>query len=257
MRHGYIDSHSGIGSFVHKLDPRVKFIATILLIISIVLTKPASYISFSLYGILIGLLIALSRIPIGFIFKRSLIVIPFVLVAAVFIPFIKKGEVACAYSFGMIDLTVTYEGLAVLWNVLIKSYLSVLCLILLISSTKFSNLLKALEGLRCPKIFIMILSFMYRYIFILMDELMRMKTAKDARSGAGERNWRVIRALANILGVLFVRAYERGERIYLAMCSRGFDGSVNTLNDLRLRAADVCFFVIFTASVFMIRSIGN
>ena len=110
-------------------------------------------------------------------------------------------------------------------NILIKSYLSILCLILLVTTTKFSELLRAFEKLGCPKIITMIMSFMYRYIFVIEDELMKMRQAKESRSVGGSRYFHA-KALANMLGTLFIRSYERAEAVYLAMCARGFDGSV-------------------------------
>ncbi len=106
-----------------------------------------------------------------------------------------------------------------------------------------SIILKALEGLKIPKIIVMIFSFMHRYFFILQDELMMMRRAKESRSVNGRR-WQHIKALANMLGVLFIKSYERGEAVYLAMCSRGFDGSIRTIEHHRLTNRDVYFVLI-------------
>lgn len=238
MKHSFIDKYSDLASPIHRIDPRAKIITLFAFILFVIFTKPTSFITFALYGALIFTLILFSKIPLGFIFKRSLVIIPFVLMIAIFIPFFKKGEVQGGYSFGSLKLTVTYGGLMVFWNVLVKSYLSILLMILLSVTTKFSNLLRALEKLRCPKMITMILAFMYRYIYVLVDELIRMKRAKNSRT-VGGRRWFHIRALADMIGVLFLRAYERGERVYLAMCSRGFDGQIRTLDQLSLVKKDI------------------
>jgi cobalt/nickel transport system permease protein len=102
---------------------------------------------------------------------------------------------------------------------------------LLTSTTKFTSLLKGLERLKVPKIFIMIISFMYRYLFLIVDELQRMERAKKSRTFGKAGRLRIIKTLSNIAGVLFVRSYERAERVYLAMCSRGFDGEIRTLEE--------------------------
>ena len=86
----------------------------------------------------------------------------------------------------------------------------------------------------------MILSFMYRYLFVLVDETMRMKQARDSRNFGGGRLWQ-IRTIGNMIGTLFIRSYERGERIYAAMVARGFDGQTQTLDCLNFRRADACF----------------
>lgn len=256
MRHAYIDEHSHINSFIHRLDPRIKIINFITFILFVIFTRPGSFKVFGLYGALMAVLILLSRIPITFILKKSLGIIPFVLVMAFFIPFVKSGKVAGGYSLGTLKLTVTYDGLMIFWNCLIKAYLSTLSMILLITSTKFSDFLKALERLKCPLLFTMIFSFMYRYIFVVEDELLKMQQAREARSVGGSR-WFQARALANMLGILFVRTYERGENVYLAMCSRGFDGKIRTMDDFKLSRKDWCFLVAIVGLLTGIRILGN
>ena len=256
MKHSFLDKYSHLESPIHQIDPRVKSITLTIFILFIILTPPISFISFGLYAVLIFILTLLSRVSLRFIFKRSLVIVPFVLMIAVFIPFLKEGEIAGGYSFGSLDLTVTYDGLTILWNVLIKSYLSILCLILLSTTTKFSHLLKALESLRFPRIITMIISFMYRYIFILVDELMRMKNARDSRTVGGSRLFH-IKTLANMVGMLFLRSYERGERIYTAMVSRGFDGKARTLRQFHLRKRDIGYSFIVIALLGLIRFGGR
>ena len=252
MQHSYIDKHSNIESFIHKIDPRIKLVSVIALILSIIFTRPTSFSSFALCALLIALLIFLSKIPIGFIFRRSLVIVPFVLMVAIFIPFFKEGEVAGGYSFGTFRLAVTYSVIMIFWNVLIKAYLSILCMILLVASTKFSVLLKAFEKLKFPALFIMIFSFMYRYIFVIVDELMKMKQAKDARSINGSK-WFHIKALANMMGTLFIRSYERAELVYMAMLSRGFNGSISTIYDFRIKKIDFCFISIIVGILTLIK----
>lgn len=255
MRHAFIDKYSEIDSCIHRLDPRIKIFGIFALVLSVVFTRPSCFVCFTLYFLFIAILILLSKIPLNFIFKRSLAIIPFVLMIAVFIPFFKKGEIAGAYSFGSLRLTVTYGGLMIFWNVLIKAYLSVLSMILLMASTRFSDLLKALQHLRLPRIFTMILSFMYRYIFVVQDELMKMEQAKQARSVGGSR-WLHTKALANMVGVLFIRAYERGEKIYLAMCSRGFNGEIKTMHNFQIGRADLYFLLALVSVLAGVRIIG-
>ncbi len=219
MRHFYIDRYSRIDSYIHRIDPRIKIIAIFALIVFIILTPADYFVSFALYAAFIAILIFVSKIPALFILKRSLVIIPFVLMVALF------------------------NGLAIFWNVLIKAYLSVLSMIMLTSSMRFGDFLKALEKLKLPRIFIMVLSFMYRYVFVIEDELMKMKQAKEARSVGGS-NWLQSKALANMLGVLFIRAYERAEKVYLAMCSRGFSGEIKTIYNFRMQHSDLAFLLL-------------
>jgi len=252
MQHSFIDKYSDIESFIHRLDPRVKIITAIFLVISIVFTSPTAFLAFALYALVIAVLLFLSKIPMGYVFRKSLVIIPFVFMIAVFIPFFKEGEVAGGYSFGTFELNVTYSGLTVFWNVLIKAYLSILCMILLVASTRYSVFLKALQKLKFPAVLIMVLSFMYRYIFVIADELMKMKQAKDSRSVGGSR-WLHVKTLANMIGTLFVRSYERAESVYMAMCSRGFNGSVSTVYDLRIKNRDIFFMLVIIGALVFIK----
>ena len=240
MKHNFIDQYSDRDSFIHRLDPRTKFITALLFILALVLTPPNSWPVFALYFALIATLILFSKVPIGHVFKRSLVIMPFVLMIAIFIPFFKEGEVAGSYNIWLWQLTVTYNGLQVLANIVIKAWLSILSLIWLTSTTKLTNLLHGLEQLRMPRVMVMILSFMYRYLFVLVDETMRMKQARDSRNFGGGRLWQ-IRTIGNMIGTLFIRSYERGERIYAAMVARGFDGQTRTLDHLDFRKADAYF----------------
>ena len=256
MEHSYIDQYGHLDSYIHKIDPRIKIISTVIMILSIILTPPVSFYSFLLYALLIACLVFLSKIPFGFVLKRSLVVFPFVVLAACFIPFFKEGEIAGGYSFGALRVQVTYAGLTIFWNIFIKAYLSILCMALLAASTGFPSLLKGLEKLKVPGLLIMIFSFMYRYFFIIIDELMKMKQAKDSRSIGGSR-WFHIKVFANMIGMLFVRAYERGEKVYIAMCSRGFTGAIRLVNPIAVKRSDVYFLVTIVCLVAVIKTIGG
>ena len=245
MKHSFIDQYSDLDSFIHNLDPRTKFITTLVFILAVISTPPTRWQVFALYLFLITTLLLLSKLPIIYVLKRSLVIMPFVLLIAIFIPFFKEGEVAGSYNIWLWQVSVTYSGLQVLWNVLIKAWLSILSLILLTSTTKLANLLKGLEQLRMPRVMVMILSFMYRYIFVLVDEVMRMRQARDSRNFGGKRLW-LMRTIGNMIGTLFIRSYERGERVYAAMLARGFDGQSRTLDRLNFRRADAYFGIGFS-----------
>jgi cobalt/nickel transport system permease protein len=137
------------------------------------------------------------------------------------------------------SISVSDRGLALFVAVLVKSWLSVLASGLLVMTTPFPTLLSALRALGVPHILTAILSFMYRYLFVLVDEAMRLQTAREARSAGsgGTLLWRV-RVLGGMVGSLFIRSYERSERIYAAMLSRGYDGQVHGLSTLQWRCRD-------------------
>jgi len=255
VKHSFLDQYSDRDSFIHRLDPRTKFIITLVFILAVVLTPPNRWQVFALYLFLMATLIFVSRVPIFHVLKRSLVIIPFVLMVAIFIPFFKEGEVVGSYNIWLWQVSVTYTGLQVLWNILAKAWLSILSLILLTSTTKMTNLLNGLEQLGMPKVMVMILSFMYRYIFVVVDEVMRMKQARDSRSFGGSRLWQ-LRTIGNMVGTLFIRSYERGERVYAAMLARGFDGQTRTLDRLNFRQADAYFGISFSL-ILILTSVVN
>jgi cobalt/nickel transport system permease protein len=173
-------------------------------------------------------------------------IIPFVAMIAVFVPFFKEGEVAASFHIWLWPVNITWNGLQVLTNTLVKAWLSILCLTWLTSTTAVTALLGGLQRLRMPRVLIMIMSFMYRYLFILVDEVLRMKQARDSRGFGGGRLWQ-LRTIGNMVGTLFIRSYERGERVYAAMVARGFDGRTRTVNSLHFRRLDAGFGAAFAA----------
>lgn len=243
MKHSFIDEYSGLDSLVHRLDPRTKLLACLVFILAVVLTTAGNWKVFACYFILVCVLILLSRLPVMHVLKRSLVIFPFVLMVAIFIPFFKQGHEIAGYTIGLWHIAITYEGVMVLVNVAIKSWLSILSLILLTSSTKLTDTLEGMRQLGVPGVFILIISFMYRYIFVLADQVMRMKQARDSRNFGGN-HLHQFKTLGNMIGILFIRSYERGERVYAAMLSRGYTGETPVLNKFHFRAMDAYFSAV-------------
>ena len=225
MKHSYLDRYSNLNSPIHRADPRLKILVALFFVLFILLTNSGNLLEFALYGVIIASLVIISRIPPLFILKRSLMIIPFIVLISLFLLFDRTG------------LSAEYSGEVLFRGIVIKSYLAILVLTLLSSTTTFPSLLQGLQRLKISKVFILLLSFMYRYIFILVDEAMRLTRGKRSREfGVGK--WQQIKSTAPLIGILFIRTYERGERVYSAMCSRGFDGTIRTLNTIRLRMAE-------------------
>ena len=231
MRHSYIDQYSGLDSIVARLDPRIKIITFLSLIIFTVVTPASSRQEFCLQGLLAFAILSVSRMPASFIFKKSLVVIPFVVAVSIF------------------NLIAGRQTIGAFSAIFAKSVLSVVYLILLVATTRFPDLMKAFERLKCPRLIITILSFMYRYVFVIEDELMTMQVAKESRSFGGPALFHV-KVFSNILASLFIRSYEHAEEVYLAMCARGFDGNIRTLSEFKLRMADGVF--LFTVALVML-----
>lgn len=243
-------------SVLHRLDPRIKAVTAITFILSNALLPDGAWASFLLAWGFLLLAGALSDLGLGYTFKRSFIALPFAL-AAVTVMFTIPGEPLLGFHFIAWDLTITGPGLLRFVSIVIRSWLSVQMAILLVAVTPFPDLIHALEHLRVPAVLTTIISFLYRYLFVMVDEVMRLMRARQSRSAAadGRRSggsvvWRA-RVAGNMAGQLFLRSYERSDRIYNAMLSRGYDGHLRTLNPHEVHRRDWVFgaaafvFIIF------------
>ena len=187
---------------------------------SIVVSTPREAIwAFGLYAVLLAATAGAARIPAGFLLKRLLIEVPFV-AFAVLMPFVAEGP-----RVHVLGLSLSESGLWGAWNILAKGTLGVAASVLLASTTELRELLLGLQRLKMPPLLVQIASFMIRYGDVITDEMRRMRIARLSRGfeARGVRHWGV---LAKSAGALFIRSYERGERVHLAMVSRGYTGTM-------------------------------
>jgi cobalt/nickel transport system permease protein len=242
MRHAFLDKYAGLESPIHQLDARAKIVAFFALIVISVTTPPDAWAAFLGYGAFLALIACASCVPPGYLLRRAWVILPFLAAAALSIPFLKPGGVAGGYNFGIRSLSVPRSGWMVFWNVFIKSGVAILSMILLSSTTPFPRLLRGLEQLKVPRVLVMLASFAYRYLFVLVDEAERMERARDSRCYGGRWLWQA-RVIGGMIGALFLRSYERAERVYVAMVSRGFDGRAALPGGRRMTAVDGAFVV--------------
>ena len=209
--------HVDRSSPVHRLAPEVKIATMALFTVIVVLTPREEFWAFGGYTVLIALVTALARVPAGWLLKRSLIEVPFVILAVV-LPFVGDGP-----TVRWLGLTLTVEGLYGAWNIVVKGTFGVLASLLLAATTTPRDLLIGPDRLRCPQIITQIATFMLRYLEVIAGEARRMRIARISRGYDPRFLWQV-KAFAIGVGSLFLRAFERGERVYLAMVSRGYTG---------------------------------
>jgi cobalt/nickel transport system permease protein len=250
MRHAFLDHHSKTESPVHHLDARAKIIVFFSFILIGVSSPPTSLPLFGILALALISIALLARLPLGHLAKKVLVVIPFLFVVAISVPFMKRDVVGGGYNLGLGGLSVSQSGLWILWNVIIKSSLGVFSIILLSSTTSFPQLIKGMERLGSPKIFTMLVSFMYRYSFILIDEMYRIKRARDSRCFGGRWFWQS-KVIGHMVGVLFLRSFHRGERVYLAMLSRGYQGTMPETTVGRFGLGEVLFLSISPLLLFL------
>jgi cobalt/nickel transport system permease protein len=246
MHEHFLDPYRPRTSPIHALDGRVKFVLTVAFILTTSLTPIAAW---PVYVLLFALLLSveiLSGLGIRYIQKRALLAVPFVL-AAIPVVFTNGKLVLFAFSIGSWTLAAHAEGLARFVGVALKSWLSVQAAIVMAASTPFPELLQAMRAVGIPRLLVSMFGMMWRYTFVLVDEALRLMRARSARSGSlakpagnhvlrrsphygegGSLRWRA-RITGGMAGNLFLRAFERSDRIYVAMLSRGYDGDVRHL----------------------------
>jgi cobalt/nickel transport system permease protein len=215
--HGHRLNYHG-HSRLHRAAPHVKLVALVGFMLVVVATPRQWYPAFAGYLALLGLLVVASRVPPAYLARRMVVETPFV-VFALMLPFVASGP-----EVHVLGLRVSQSGLLGAWGLLVKGTLGVIASLLLAATTEPRDLLAGLERLRVPAQLVQIMGFMVRYLDVVTDEMRRMRTARDSRgfSARNPKHWPVI---ARSTGALFIRSYERGERVHLAMLSRGYDGS--------------------------------
>jgi cobalt/nickel transport system permease protein len=235
------------------LDPRAKILGFIGFTVVVVTTPARAVWAFVLYAALLLFLIGLARLRLGHVFRRALIVVPFVAAVAIFLPFYDQAG-SGGYSLGA--MRVTGEGLLVLWNVGAKAVLGVLSMIVLGSTTGFVGMVSGFERLRTPRVFLLVVSFMYRYSFVFVEEALSMRRAMASRNYRARWLWNAP-VLGQMLGALFVRSYGRGERVYVAMLSRGYEGAIPLGGSTSFGPAETVFLVAILASAIAIRIVAT
>ncbi len=214
----YIHDHSPI----HRLAPETKLLAAFGFAICVALTPREAVWSFAAYAVMVVSLTVLARVPPGFLLLRLTAVVPFV-IFALFIPFIASGE-----RIEVWGVEVSVQGLWGMWNILAKAVLGASASILLTATTEIPDILRGLGVLRVPALFTSIAMFMVRYLELIADELRRTRVAMTSRGYDPRWLWQA-RPIASSAGALFVRSYERGERVHEAMLARGFTGTMPAL----------------------------
>ena len=202
MRHDFLDRYSRLSSPVHRLPAGVKLAAALTLVAAVALLPPPGLLPLAGAAAFLLLVAATSRVPWRFLARRILLLEPFVLGVAALALFRPGG-----------------------WRLLVflvaKSTVCLFAMVLLANTTPFAEILRVLRAARMPALLITTMSLMYRYIFVLLDESGRMKRARASRTFTARRA-RAWQSAATVVGQLFVRSSERADRIWAAMCARGW-----------------------------------
>jgi cobalt/nickel transport system permease protein len=266
----FLDPYRHSHSLVHQLDGRVKFILTVAFILTCSLTPVSAWAVYILLLTLILSIEILSTLGVRYVHKRALLAAPFVL-AALPVIFTVDGTAVFSLPLGAWTLTASIEGLERFISIALKSWLSIQAAVVLAAATPFPELLHAMRTVGIPRLLVAMFGLTWRYIFVLVDEALRLMRARAARSGinpdfrsstslrakrakeGGGIIWRA-QVTGGMAGSLFLRGFDRSDRIYTAMLSRGYDGEVRLMPVPPLNAANkaVLFAGLFLLGVLLL-----
>jgi cobalt/nickel transport system permease protein len=237
------DRYQAVDSGVHRLDPRVKVVVTLVFIVSNLLIADGAWLAMVVALAAVLAATSLAGLAPTYAARRSVIVLPFTVVA-VSVVFTVPGRVLASWTVGPWTLEPTDAGLVRFVSIVARSMLSVMAVVLLTATTTIPDIAHALRHLRVPAPLVSTATFAYRYLFVLSDEALRLMRARDARSarlpgarGGGTLIWRG-RVAGHMAGQLFVRSMDRAERVHQAMVARGYTGHLMTMRPHAMRRGD-------------------
>ncbi len=246
----YIPRHSP----AHRADARLKVVLAVAAVLGVALLPVGAFGAYLVVWLVLVGASTVARLGPSRLVRGSWVVLPFVLVAVPLL-FTRPGQPLLTTRIGPFELTITDVGLVDVLSIMAKSWLSVQAALLLAYTTPFADLVDALRGLRVPALIVSIISFMYRYLAVLLDEAGRMSRARAARSAqapegrsGGSMAWRA-KVTGAMVGSLFIRSYERSERIYAAMLARGFEGRFHATELARPGGRALTWFGLALAAI--------
>jgi cobalt/nickel transport system permease protein len=226
VKHSFVDRYAHLDSPLHLLEARTKILGFSALVVTVLTLPPGGMGAFFLFFFLLAIFAGISQIPMPYVVGRTLVLLPFVVLAGLAAP--SKG----------------INGWTWFLTLILRSILCLLILILLTNTTRFVELLRGLRRLGCPRILVANLNFLYRYFFVLSDEAMRMKQARDCRRVGRAGALAELRTLGSMLGTLLVRSFERADHMYQAMLSRGFSGDFPVTAPRKFSWRDLAFISV-------------
>jgi len=232
---GRLDLLAEKDSPIHRLDPRAKVVTTLFFIICVVSYGKYEILRLLPFFLFPAFLIGMADLPVGFLARKLIIVSPFVLFIGIFNPFIDREII---YQLGTLRVSGGWFSLV---SILLRFILTVGAALLLIATTGFTAICMSLEKLGAPRIFAVQLLMLYRYLFILIEEAIRILRAYTLRSVSDKKvRYHIFR---QILGNLLLRTIDRAQRIHLAMLSRAFTGEVRVVQQFRFGLAEIFYTV--------------
>ncbi|MFH1702157.1 MAG: cobalt ECF transporter T component CbiQ [Nitrospirota bacterium] len=243
---GYLDTLSYKNTPVHRLDPRVKILVSfifIFFVVSFPKYELAGLIPFFFYPVF---LLAVGDIPLKAIAKKVIFVSPFAIFIGIFNPLLDTDVILTPFGIPISGGWISF------FSIVIKFILTVSTALLLVAVTSFPGICEGLERLKFPRLLVIQLLFLYRYLFVLLEETLRILRAREARSFG--KKGKEIKTFIRLISILLLRTLERSETIYQAMLSRGFRGEIRVLKKHRLKPQDTLFALTFVILFYVLRN---
>lgn len=214
MSHDFLDRYSRGNTVCHRLPERLKIVVVLAIILAAGLLPIRLWPVHACLAILVFIGLSVAEIPLAYLWRRVMLLFPFVVCVALAVP-MSRGFTA-GWEIGA--------------GIVIRAFVSFLAGLWLVNVTPFDRMLAAFGRLGMPRVLVDLLSFMYRYVFVLFDELGKMRTARRARNFGARGAWAEWKSTTQLLGMLLIRAMNRAERIHGAMCARNWSGKVRPLD---------------------------
>jgi cobalt/nickel transport system permease protein len=245
MNLGSLNELAGRDTVIHRLDPRAKLLTTLAFIVAVVSFNRYALVPLLPFFLFPVALMALADLPFGQIAKRLLLAAPFAVFVGIFNPIFDQDILV---EIGPISLS---GGWISFFSIMIRFGLAVSAALILIATTGIEAVCGALIRLKAPRVFVVQILLMYRYLFVLIEEAARMLRAHSLRTfkGSGMR----IKTYGSLIGQLLLRTLDRAQTIHMAMLSRGFDGEIRLIRDRSAGVKDVLFFLGWCGLFFLFR----
>jgi len=214
MQPDFLDRYSRGTTLCHRLPAGVKLLLALAVIVTAVSLPISQWPLEGCLACVVFMGLSVAKIPLAYLWRRVVLLLPLVVCMALTVP-ASRGFAA---------------GLEIMAAVIVRAIVSFLAGLWLVNVTPFDKLIAALQRCGMPRLFAAMLAFMYRYMFVLFDELDRMRTARKSRSFGSRGAWSEWKTTATLIGLLLIRALDRAERIHGAMSSRGWSGRIRTLD---------------------------
>ncbi len=243
---GYMDTLALGTTGLHRLDPRAKLITTLIfvtMVVSLGKYEISMMVPFVIYPLA---MIVSGELPFGYLFKKILLVAPFAILIGIFNPLLDRQALV---QIGSMSIS---GGWISFFSIMIRFGLTVGAALVLISLTGFNSVCMGLEKLGVPRPFVVQLLFLYRYLFVLIDEASRMARARSLRAfGSGRMQFKIF---VPLIGQLLLRTLDRAQRIHLAMCCRGFDGYISMNRTMKFGFKEIRFTLAWSLLFLCFRS---